>query len=43
MSRKILGAYGFWLAGVLTAAAAAWLLYRSKLITNELADEWPDD
>lgn len=44
-ARKILGAYGFWLAGVLSAAGAAWLLYRSRAITyyelqeDELAAE----
>lgn len=38
MMKKVLAAYGFWAAGVLTAVAAAWLLYRSRVLTGELAD-----
>lgn len=37
--KKILAAYGFWAAGVLTAVAAAWLLYRSRVLTGELAGD----
>jgi hypothetical protein len=36
--KKILAAYGFWAAGVLTAVAAAWLLYRSRVLSDELLD-----
>lgn len=35
----VLRAYGFWLAGVLTAAGAAYFLYRSRLVSLELEDE----
>lgn len=40
--KKILGAYGIWLAGVLSAAAAATLfLYRHRLVSYEPdADEY---
>ncbi len=39
--KKIAKAYGLWFAGVLSAAAAAWLLYRSRLITHEPpSDGW---
>jgi hypothetical protein len=37
--KAILRAYGLWLLGVLSAAAAAWFLYRSRLVSYELADE----
>ena len=37
--KKLLSAYGLWLAGVVSAAVAAWLLYRSRAITFEAADE----
>lgn len=37
--KKILAAYGLWAAGVLTAVAAAWLLYRSRVLTGEIEDE----
>lgn len=37
--KAILRAYGLWLAGVLSAAAAAYFLYRSRAITYELEDE----
>ena len=39
--KKIVAAYGLWLAGVLSAAAAAWLLYRSRVLTYE-PDDGPD-
>lgn len=38
-TKAILRAYGLWLAGVLSAAAAAWFLYRSRLVSLELEDE----
>lgn len=38
--KAVLRAYGLWLLGVLSAAAAAWFLYRSRLVTYELADEY---
>lgn len=41
--KKMLSAYGLWLAGVLSAAAAAWLLYRSRAITFDVADELEPD
>ena len=38
-AKRLLGAYGLWLAGVLSAAAAAYLLHRSRVIGYELQDE----
>lgn len=37
--KKIANAYALWLGGVLSAAVAAWLLYRSRIITHDLEDE----
>jgi hypothetical protein len=37
--KAVLRAYGLWLLGVLSAAAAAWFLYRSRLVSYELEDE----
>lgn len=37
--KKIAAAYGLWLAGVVSAALAAWLLYRSRAITFDAQDE----
>lgn len=42
-AKRILKAYGLWLGGVLTAAFAAWLLYRSRAITYELDDYYSED
>lgn len=41
--KTVLRAYGLWLAGVLSAAAAAWFLYRSRLVSVELEDELEGD
>ncbi len=41
-AKAVLRAYGLWLLGVLSAAAAAYFLYRSRLVTYELADEFAD-
>lgn len=38
-AKRILKAYGLWLGGVLTAALAAWLLYRSGSIEYG-GDDW---
>lgn len=39
-AKKLLKAYGLWLGGVLSAALAAWLLYRSRAITYDAEGEW---
>lgn len=41
--KAVLRAYGFWLAGVLSAAAAAFFLYRSRVLSLELEGELEDD
>ncbi len=44
-ARKVLAAYGLWLAGVMSAGLAAWLLYRSRAVSRDLADrvgEWTE-
>ena len=41
--KAVLRAYGLWLAGVLSAAAAAYFLYRSRAISYELEDETAGD
>ena len=38
--KAVMRAYGLWFAGVLSAAAAAWFLYRSRLVSYELEDEY---
>lgn len=42
-AKAILRAYGLWLLGVLSAAAAAYFLHRSRVISYELADEYSDN
>lgn len=37
--KTVFRAYGLWLLGVLSAAAAAYFLYRSRAISYELEDE----
>lgn len=37
--RAVLRAYGLWLLGVLSAAAAAYFLHRSRVISYELSDD----
>lgn len=39
-AKRIMKAYGLWLGGVLTAALAAWLLYRSRAITYEVEADY---
>lgn len=39
----VLRAYGLWLAGVLSAAAAAYFLHRSRVLSGELSDEYADE
>lgn len=39
-AKRVLKAYGLWLGGVLTAAFAAWLLYRSRSITYDLEADY---
>lgn len=41
--KAVIRAYGLWLAGVLSAAAAAYFLYRSRLVSLELADGYESD
>ena len=38
-TKAVLRAYGLWLLGVLSAAAAAYVLYRSRLVSVELEGE----
>lgn len=42
-TRAVLRAYGLWLAGVLSAAAAAFFLYRSRVLSVELEGELEGD
>lgn len=41
--KKLLAAYGLWLAGVVSAGVAAWLLYRSRIITADFEAEHTAD
>ena len=37
--KKLATAYGLWAAGVLSAVAAAWLLYRSRVLSGTIEEE----